>query len=111
MLIGRRFMLTSPTVAVDDHRVILIMPVGAILTVTSNTAAEKHLIEVAWENRKLAMFESDLIERGEENFQSKAVGQVDPIENSEEIRHALQEAFDVAQQRRIQASTLFAEVM
>ena len=111
MLVGRRFMLTSPTVAVDAQRVILIMPVGAILTVTSDTSAEKHMIDVAWEDRKLAMFGSDLIERGEENFQSEAVAQPAQFANPEEIRQVLQEDFDAAQDRRIEASKLFAEVM
>ena len=60
MLAGRRFMLKSPTVAVDAQRVVLIMPVGAILTVTSDTSAEKRMIDVMWEDRKLAMFGSDL---------------------------------------------------
>src|SRR6266853_4796392 len=110
MLVGRRFMLTSPTVAVDTQRVILIMPVGAILTVISDTSAEKHMIEVAWEDRKLAMFGSDLIERGEENFQSEATQQAQ-FANPEEIRQVLQEDFDAAQDRRIEASKLFAEVM
>jgi hypothetical protein len=68
MLTGRRFMLKSPTVAVDAQRTVLIMPVGAILTVTSDTSTEKRMIEVMWEQRKLAMFGSDLVERGEENF-------------------------------------------
>src|SRR5436190_22123559 len=111
MLVGRRFMLTSPTVAVDAQRVILMMPVGAILTVTSDTSAEKHMIDVAWEDRKLAMFGSDLIERGEENFQSEAVAQPAQFPNPEEIRQVLQEDFDAAQDRRIDASKLFAEVM
>jgi len=103
-------MLTSPTVAVDARRVILIMPVGAILTVTSDTSAEKNMIEVAWEDRKLAMFGSDLVERGEENFQSGAVAQHAQA-NPEEIRQVLQEDFDAAQDRGIEASKLFAEVM
>jgi hypothetical protein len=68
-------MLTSPTVAVDAQRVVLIMPVGAILTVTSDTSFEKRMIEVSWGGRKLAMFGSDLTERGEENFQAEAVAQ------------------------------------
>src|SRR6266576_1044018 len=109
MLTGRRFMLRSPTVAVDAHRVVLIMPVGAILTVTSDTSAEKHMIEVAWEDRKLAMFGSDLMERGEENFQEDAVAQSPEFVNPDEIRQLLQEDFDAAQQRRIAASKLYAE--
>src|SRR6266550_1797060 len=110
MLTGRRFMLRSPTVAVDAHRVVLIMPVGAIRTVTSDTSGEKHMIEVAWEDRKLAMFGSDLMERGEENFRTETPQPSTSID-PDEIRQLLQEDFDAAQQRRIVASKLYAEVM
>lgn len=110
MLTGRRFMLTSPTVAVDAQRVVLIMPVGAIVAVTSEASFEKRMIEVAWENRKLAMFGSDLIERGDENFQ-EVVAEAPDFVNPEEIRQSLQQDFDAAQQRRIEASKLFAEVV
>jgi hypothetical protein len=75
MLTGRRFMLMSPTVAVDVRRDILILPVGAILTVTSDTSTEKGMLEVMWQDRKLAMFGTDLVDRGEENFQAAAVPQ------------------------------------
>ena len=109
MLTGRRFMLRSPTVAVDAQRVVLIMPVGAILAVISDTAAENHMIEVTWEGRKLAMFESDLLERGEENFGTEAA-QPSAI-NSEEVRQLLQDDFDAAQQRRIKASKRYNEVL
>jgi len=34
------------------------------------------MIEVSWGDRKLAIFGSDLMERGEENFQAEAVPQV-----------------------------------
>src|SRR5436190_17064508 len=110
MLSGRRFRLTSPTVAVDDQRVVLIMPVGAILTVTSDTSVEKRMIEVTWEKRKLAMFGSDLLERGEENFQA-AVAPVPDSVDPQEIRHLLEDDFDAAQQRRIAASKRYNEIM
>ena len=111
MLIGRRFMLKSPTVAVDAQRVVLIMPVGAILTVTSDTSSEKRMIEVTWEDRKLAMFGSDLIERGDENFQTEPVAQPPEFVDPQKIRQLLQDDFDAAQQRRIKASKRFTEVM
>ena len=104
-------MLTSPTVAVDEQRVVLIMPVGAILTVTSDTSFEKRMIEVSWGGRKLAMFGSDLTERGEEDFQTEATDQfpesVDPLE----IRHLLEDDFAAAQQRRIAASKRYNEIV
>ena len=71
MLTGRHFMLRVPTVAVDAQRTILILPVGAVLTVTSDTSFEKRMIEVMWGERKLAMFGSDLLKRGEENFRQE----------------------------------------
>jgi hypothetical protein len=111
MLTGRRFMLRVPTVAVDEQRVVLIMPVGAILTVTSDTSFEKRMIEVRWQSRKLAMFGSDLTERGEENFQAEVSAQPHDFVDPQEIRQLLQEDFDMAQQRRIEASQRFTEVM
>jgi len=111
MLAGRRFMLTSPTVAVDEQRVLLIMPIGTILTVTSDTSAEKRMVEVMWEDRKLAMFGSDLLERGEENFQTEAVAQPPEFVDPEAIRQLLQEHFDAAQERRIAASKRYSEII
>jgi hypothetical protein len=108
MLTGRRFMLRNPTVAVDARRDILILPVGAILIVVSDTSTEKGMIEVTCEARKLAMFGSDLIERGDENFGTDAPQtSIDP----QEVRQLLQDDFDAAQQRRIEASKRFTEVM
>lgn len=110
MLRGKRFILKSPTVAVDAQRVVFILPAGAVLTVTSDTSTVKRMIEVTWENRKLAMFGSDLTERAEENVQTEPLNPsefVDP----REIRQFLQDDFDAAQQRRIAASKRFTEVM
>ena len=103
-------MLKSPTVAVDEQRVVLILPVGAILAVTSETSFEPRMIEVSWGDRKLAMFGSDLMERGEENFQTEAA-QVPDFVDPQETRHLLEDAFDAARQRRIEASKRFTEVM
>jgi hypothetical protein len=103
-------MLMSPTVAVDVRRDILILPVGAILTVTSDTSTEKGMIEVTWGDRKLAMFGSDLIERGDGNFGTDAP-QTSTSVDPQEIRQLLQDDFDAAQQRRVAASKRFAEVM
>jgi len=111
MLAGRRFMLRVPTVAVDAQRVVLILPVGAILAITSDTSFEPRMIEVSWEGRKLAMFGSDLIERGEEYFQADTVPQVPDSVDPQEIGQLLEDAFDAAQQRRIEASKRFAEIM
>jgi hypothetical protein len=87
------------------------MPVGAILTVTSDTSFEPRMIEVAWQNRKLAMFGSDLVERGDENFQTEAVAQAPDFVDRREIRQLLQEDFDAAQQRRIAASERYSEII
>jgi hypothetical protein len=104
-------MLKRPTVAVDEQRVVLIMPVGAILTVTSDTSFEKRMIEVSWGDRKLAMFGTDLTERGEENFATEATAEASAFTAHQEMRHLLEDDFDVAQQRRIAASKRYAEIM
>src|ERR1051326_8183347 len=106
MLAGRRFMLRVPTVAVDAQRVVLILPVGAILAVTSDTSFEPRMIEVSSGDRKLAMFGSDLVERGGENFQAEAP-QVTNFVDPQEIRQLLEDSFDAAQRRRIEASKRF----
>jgi len=111
MLTGRRFMLKSPTVAVDSQRVVLILPIGAVLSVTSDTSFEKRMIEVSWGDRKLAMFGSDLLERGEENFQTEVIPQLPDFVDPLEIRHMLEDEFEVAQQRRIAASKRYLEVV
>ena len=72
MLAGRRFILRRPTAAVDSERAIHILPIDAILTITSDACTEERMIEVVWEKRKLAMFGSDLVERGKEVFQADA---------------------------------------
>ena len=69
------------------------------------------MIEVSWGDRKLGMFGSDLIERGEENFQAEAAPQVPDFVDPQETRRLLEDAFDAAQQRRIEASKRFTEVM
>src|SRR4051812_10944029 len=99
MLTGRSFMLRCPTVAVDAQRTVLILPVGAILLVTSDTAFEKRMIEVTWGTRRLAMFGSDLLERGEENFQTEPIAQPPEFVDPGEIRQLLQDDFDAAQER------------
>ena len=111
MLPGRRFMLRVSTVAVDAHRVVLILPVGAILTVTSETSFEPRMIEVSWEGRKLAMFETDLAERGEEHFPAETLARVaDPVDR-QDIQQLLEDAVYAAQQCRIEASRRFEEVV
>jgi hypothetical protein len=109
MLTGRHFMLKYPALAVDDQLVVFTLPVGANLTVTSDKASESRVIDVIWNDRKFAMFGSDLTERGEENPGTERSEQA-PLD-SREIRQRLEDDFDTAQQRRMDASKKFAEVM
>jgi hypothetical protein len=111
MLSGRRFMLRSPTVAVEAHRIIVTIPIGEIVVVTSDTGFEPGMIEVTWQDRKLTLFESDLVECGEENFQAEPVHQSPESIDGQQIRQLLQEEVDAAQQRRIAASKHFSEVI
>jgi len=65
MLAGRRFILKIPTIAVDSHRVAIMMPAGAVLDVLSESVDRK-MAQVVWDGRPLAMFAIDLAERGRE---------------------------------------------
>ncbi|HEY2842010.1 MAG TPA: hypothetical protein VGJ09_00105 [Bryobacteraceae bacterium] len=104
-------MLRVPTVAVDAQRVVLIVPVGAVLAVTSDASSEPRMVEVMWQDRKLAMFGGDLMERGEENFEIEEVDQEPDVVDPHEIRRLLQDDFNAAQQLRAQASKWFTEVV
>ena len=103
-------MLRNPTAAVDAQRVVRILPIGAILTVTSDTSFEKRMIEVMWKDCRLAMFGSDLTERGEENFIAAAFTQSD-FGDPQEIRQMLEEDFDAANKRRAEASRRFTKAI
>jgi hypothetical protein len=70
MLTGRRFELTSPTMAIDESdgkREAITVPVGAILKVVSGPSSEvDRMVDVLWEGRLVVMFAIDLTTRGVE---------------------------------------------
>ena len=66
MLTGKRFELRKPTAAIDifeGKRVAVTIPDGAIVKVVS---ASSELVDVLWEGRTVAMFATDVSERGTE---------------------------------------------
>jgi hypothetical protein len=110
MLAGRRFILKIPTIAVDSRRVAVMMPIGAVLDVLSESVDGK-MTQVIWDGRPVAMFTIDLEERGREIAETvnaaNGQGPLDP----ERVRKVLQNELEAAQERRAAASEHFNEVM
>jgi hypothetical protein len=110
MLAGRRFSLKIPTLAVDSQRVAVMMPVGAVVNVVSESIDGK-MAHVAWNGQPLAMFTIDLSERGREIGEpidpEVPQGPLDP----EKVRKVLQNELEAAQERRAAASAHFNAVM
>jgi len=110
MLAGRRFILKIPTIAVDSRRVAVMMPIGAVLDVLSESVDGK-MTQVIWDGRPVAMFTIDLEERGRQIAETvnaaNGQGPLDP----EHVRKALQNELEAAQERRAAASEHFNEVM
>jgi hypothetical protein len=62
-----RFRLEEPTLGIftleNGQRVAMTLPYGAVVTKASATTGDV-MIDVWWEERKVRMFEQDLLERG-----------------------------------------------
>ena len=110
MLVGRRFILKIPTLAVDSQRIAVMMPVGAVLDALSESVDGK-MAQVVWNGRPLAMLAIDLAERGREVAEPFEVQDIRSPLDPEQVRKVLQEALEAAQQRRAAASEHFTEVM
>src|SRR5678815_276578 len=98
MLAGRRFILKIPTLGVDGHRVAVMMPVGAVLNVLSESVDGK-MAQVVWDGRPVAMFAIDLAERGREIAEPNELPDVQVPLDPEHIRKVLQSELEAAQQR------------
>jgi hypothetical protein len=70
MLIGRRFKLREPVIAtaLDNHgnRVAAMVPTSSVIEIISRTASGLRILDVSWDGKVFAMFESDIAERGDE---------------------------------------------
>jgi hypothetical protein len=67
MLIGKRFTLARPTIAIDiadDKRAAVTIPAEALIEVIAGTRSEDSMIDVLWKGRVLLMFAVDIEERG-----------------------------------------------
>jgi hypothetical protein len=73
---GRRFALNKETMAVeivDQKRVAHTIPADDIVQVTSLSLERGPMTDVLWNGRLVSMFTVDLLERGEEVFETAAV--------------------------------------
>jgi hypothetical protein len=110
MLAGRRFILKIPTLAVDSKRVAVMMPIGAVLNVLSESVDGK-MAQVVWDGRPVAMFAIDLAERGREVVEPNGLPDPQAPLDAEQIRKVLQNELEAAQQRRVAASEQFTQIM
>jgi hypothetical protein len=73
MLAGRRFRLREPIVAAalenDGRTVAWLVPSSSVIEIISRTASGLRMLDVLWDDRILAMPESDIAERGDELFE------------------------------------------
>ena len=69
MLTGKRFRLKTDTMGigtVDDKRVAVTVPAGAMIEVTGGPRAnDMRMVDVRWDGRALVMFVEDVQNRGE----------------------------------------------
>lgn len=70
MLIGRRFKLREPVIAtaLDDNgnRVAAMVPASSVIEIVSRTASGLRILDVLFDGKVFAMFESDIAHRGDE---------------------------------------------
>ena len=76
MLSGKRFKLREPVIATavekSGQRVAAIIPASSVIEITSGTASGLRILDVLWNGKVFAMFESDLAERADELSDQKA---------------------------------------
>ena len=70
MLAGRRFKLREPVIATalekNGGRMAAMIPASSIIEIVSGTASGLRILDVLWDGKIFAMFESDIAERGDE---------------------------------------------
>ena len=70
MLAGKRFKLREPVIATalrnNGERVAAMVPTSSIVEIISGTASGLRILDVLWDGKVFAMFESDIAERGDE---------------------------------------------
>jgi hypothetical protein len=85
MLAGRRFKLREPVIATtienDGERVAVIVPTSSIVEIITGTASGLRVLDVLWDGKVFAMFESDIAERGDELGDQTAAPRPARVEN------------------------------
>ena len=85
MLAGRRFKLREPVIATtagnSGERVAVMVPTSSIVEIISGVASGLRVLDVLWDGRVFAMFESDIAERGDELSDQTAEPQPARIED------------------------------
>jgi len=69
MLAGRRFKLREPVIATaldNGNRVAAMVPTSSVIEIISRTASGLRVLDVLWDGKIFAMFESDIAERADE---------------------------------------------
>jgi len=70
MLAGRRFKLREPVIATtagnSGERVAVMVPTSSIVEIVSGIASGLRVLDVLWDGRVFAMFESDIAKHGDE---------------------------------------------
>ena len=80
MLAGKRFKLREPVIATalgkNGERTASVIPTSSIIEILSGTASGLRILDVLWEEKVFAMFESDIAERGDELADRRQAGKV-----------------------------------
>ncbi len=80
MLAGRRFKLREPVIATalekNGGRMAAMIPASSIIEIVSGTASGLRILDVLWDGKVFAMFESDIAERGDELAERRQTVQV-----------------------------------
>ncbi len=80
MLAGRRFKLREPVIATalekNGGRMAAMIPTSSVIEIVSGTASGLRILDVLWDGKVFAMFESDIAERGDELAERQQAGKV-----------------------------------
>jgi len=80
MLAGRRFKLREPVIGTalekNGERTAAMIPTSSVIEIISGTASGLRILDVLWDGKVLAMFESDIAERGDELADRQQAGKV-----------------------------------
>ncbi len=80
MLSGKRFKLREPVIATalekNGGRMAAMIPASSVIEILSGTASGLRILDVLWDGRVFAVFESDIAERGDELAERQRAEQV-----------------------------------